>query len=319
MMIEPTRGASSGAQVDTGGAGLREIDDALVANYETLSSGQRRVIDHLLDDTRRAAVITGPELARALSVSESTVTRAAQALGFTGYPDLQERLRDRFVHSVSERLASTAIELGDGSAAAALRVMLEDSENIRRSVEDLAPEAIEAAIERLLSARSVYLFGSRGSLGLALMLAMGIRLLLPDVRILSETAGDLADQLIPLAPEDALVVMSLRRIDSAAVSVVRHAAEVGAKIIVITDHRSSVITRLADIPLVVHSSSPRLTASYASSASLVNALITATTLRVHDQAKPTLKLAERLWERWGSWSSEDAYERGLTEEERAEL
>jgi DNA-binding MurR/RpiR family transcriptional regulator len=252
-------------------------------------------------------------------VSESTVTRAAQALGFTGYPDLQERLRDRFVHSVSERLASTAIELGDGSAAAALRVMLEDSENIRRSVEDLAPEAIEAAIERLLSARSVYLFGSRGSLGLALMLAMGIRLLLPDVRILSETAGDLADQLIPLAPEDALVVMSLRRIDSAAVSVVRHAAEVGAKIIVITDHRSSVITRLADIPLVVHSSSPRLTASYASSASLVNALITATTLRVHDQAKPTLKLAERLWERWGSWSSEDAYERGLTEEERAEL
>jgi DNA-binding MurR/RpiR family transcriptional regulator len=293
---------------------MREIDDAVAANYDTLSPSQRRVIDHLLGNTRRAAVITGPELARALDVSESTVTRAAQALGFAGYPDLQDRLRNQFVQSVTERLATTAVELGDGSASAALSVMLEDAENIRRSVEDLAPEAIDAAIDVMLAARRVYLFGSRGSLGIALMLGMGIRLLLPDVRILSETAGDLADQLIPLGPEDALVVMSLRRIDRVAVNVVRHASLVGARLVVITDRRSSVISRLADIPLVVHSSSPRLTASYSSSASLVNALITATSLRVRDRANPTLKRAEQLWNIWGSWSADDIHEPGLPEE-----
>jgi DNA-binding MurR/RpiR family transcriptional regulator len=285
--------------------GLREIDRALATNYDSLSPGQRRVIDHMLSDTRMAAVITGPELARALRVSESTVTRAAQALGFAGYPDLQERLRTQFVHGVSERLATTAVELGDGSAAAALRVMLEDAENIRRTVEELTSAEFDDAVEALLAAQRVFLFGSRGSLGLALMLGMGIRLLLPDVRILSETAGDLADQLIPLRPSDVLVAFSMRRVDRVAVDVVRQACTAGAHVIVVTDHRSSVITRLASNPLVVRSSSPRLTASYATGASLVNALITATSLRARDQASPTLQRAEQVWATWNVWTPDD--------------
>ena len=107
--------------------------------YGRLSPSQRRVIDHLLADTRYAAVISGPELARTLEVSESTVTRAAQTLGFSGFPDLQAHLRDFFVGGVSERVAMALHELGDSPADAAIRVMLEDAERVRHTAEDLAP------------------------------------------------------------------------------------------------------------------------------------------------------------------------------------
>jgi DNA-binding MurR/RpiR family transcriptional regulator len=280
--------------------GIREVDRALSVNYRRLSPSQRRVIDHLIGDMRYAAVISGPELARTLGVSESTVTRAAQTLGFGGYPDLQAHLRDLFVGGVSERVAIALDEFGSSPVEAAIRVMLEDAERVRQTAEDLVAPDLEAALGVLADAQSVYVFGSRGSFGLALMLGIGLRLILPDVRVLNQTAGDLADQLISLESYDALVAMSLRRVDRVTVDVLRHARRTGARILVITDHRSSVITRLADIPLIVRSSPLRLTASYAAAASLVNALLTGASLHLRSDTNVNLERAERLWQEFAT-------------------
>src|SRR3954465_4038089 len=81
----------------TPGGGLREVTAAVADGYDRLSPGQQRVIDLLLADTRLGAVISASKLGRAAGGRESTVTRAAQTLGFSGYPDLQARLRERFL------------------------------------------------------------------------------------------------------------------------------------------------------------------------------------------------------------------------------
>jgi DNA-binding MurR/RpiR family transcriptional regulator len=216
--------------IANGNGGLHEITTAVAEGYERLSPGQRRVIDRLLDDTRLGAIISAAELAREARVSESTVTRAAQALGFAGYPDLQARLRERFLDpaGVSERVEAGLADLGDTPEAVALRVMLEDADNIRATAQDLSPETLRAAVERLIAARRVLVFGSRGSYGLATILALGFRLLLPDIRLLNQTVGDLADQLVPLNADDAVVVISFRRVDRVTLEVLRHAARVGA-------------------------------------------------------------------------------------------
>jgi DNA-binding MurR/RpiR family transcriptional regulator len=275
--------------------GLHEVDRALSANYGRLSKSQRQVIDHLLRDARYAAVTPGTDIAKALGVSESTVTRAAQALGFAGYPDLQMRLRAQFATRTPERIASVVTELGDDPAAAAARVMLEDAANVRQTAEDLVPEDVTTAIDALVAAHSVYVFGARGSFGVALILGVGLQLLLPDARILHQTAGNLPDQLLSMSADDALVAVSLRRVDRVTVSVLKHAHRLGAAAIIITDHRSSTVTRMADLSLVVRPAPLRLTPSYAAAASLVNALITAMSLRLRDHAHSRLQLAEQLW------------------------
>src|SRR5205807_4456399 len=110
------------------------IELAVATHYERLSPGQRRVIDRLLMDTRYGAMTSAPELAAEVGVSESTVTRAAQTLGYAGYPELRSHLRDRLVGGVPERIEASAAGLGDGQAAA-VRVMLEDAESVRASAE----------------------------------------------------------------------------------------------------------------------------------------------------------------------------------------
>lgn len=273
-----------------------DIASALATNYSRLGPSQRRVIDRLLEDTRYAAVISASELALEVGVSESTVTRAAQALGFSGYPDLQSRLRRRFVDAVSDRIQASQPSLGETAEMVAVRVMFEDADSVRATAEDLSQDVLRNAIEILESARRVYIVGVRGSAGLAIMLGMGLQLLLPDVRILNSISDDIPDQLASLEPEDALVAISFRRVDRTTVRVVRYAAGMGARTIAITDVLSSPIARLAELTLIARLGPLRLMPSYAAGASLVNALITAISLPTRDKVSIRLQRAESLWQ-----------------------
>lgn len=272
-----------------------EIEGAIATRYDHLSRSQRAVIDRLLADARYAAVISAPELADEVGVSQSTVTRAAQTLGFTGYLDLQARLRRRFFGEAPERIQASAIELGDTIESSAYNVMLEDAENVRATAENLHTPTLEAVINTLVNARRVFIFGARGSYGLSVILGIGLRLLLPDARVLNQAAGDLEDHLATLEPEDAVVVISFRRVDRVTTNVLRYSHDTGAPTVAITDHLSSPAARLADMTLVAWTGPLRLVPSYTAGTSLVNALITATSLQTLETNMSRLQTIERIW------------------------
>jgi DNA-binding MurR/RpiR family transcriptional regulator len=279
------------------------IELAVAEHYEQLSRSQRLVIDRLLMDTRYGAMTSAPELAADVGVSESTVTRAAQTLGYAGYPELRSQLRERLVGGVPERIEASVAGLGAGEAAeaAGLRVMLEDAESVRATAEDLDRTAFAHIVEELIGAKRVYVFGARGSHGLALILGIGLRLLLPEVRQLGLGVGDLPDQLLGLGPGDAVVVISFRRVDRTAVVVLKHARQSGASTVGLVDSLSSPVARLADHRLVARLGPLRLMPSYAAGASLVNALTTVVALRRRPRI-PDLQLAERLWDEFGTYA-----------------
>lgn len=277
-----------------------EIEEAIAANYERLAPGQRRVIDTVLADKRYAAY-SAAELARELRVSESTVTRAAQALGFSGYPDLKARLRDwLFGNPVSHRIEASVAELGDTLTGASLRAIQDDIAALQATANELDPARMEVIVDALVTAQRVHIFGARGSHGLAEILAMNLRLLRPAVHILSQTAGDLADQTLDIAPGDALVAISFRRLDQVTVDLVRQVATEGTTTIAITDHRANALARAASYTLVARLAPLRLLPSYASGASLIHALTTVVSLRLHKGASIRIQRAERLWQALGT-------------------
>ncbi len=276
--------------------GHDQVVAAIAAHDQRLAPSPRRIIDTLLADKRYAAY-SAAELARELRVSESTVTRAAQALGFAGYPELKARLRDRlFGGPVSDRIEASVAELGDTLGAASLRAIQDDIAALQATARELDPARLELLVEALVAARRIHIFGARGSHGLAEMLGLNLRLLRPDVHVLSQTAGDLGDQLIDLMPEEVLIAISFRRLDRVTVELVRQAAGAGMTTIAITDHRANALARLATHTLVAHLAPLRLLPSYASGASVVHALATVLSLRLHKTASARLQRAERAWE-----------------------
>jgi DNA-binding MurR/RpiR family transcriptional regulator len=164
---------------------------------------------------------------------------------------------------------------------------------------------LREVVDALIGARRVYVFGARGSHGLALMLTIGLRLLIADARLLSQAAGDLPDQLLDLGPQDVLVGIGFSRLDRVTLDVVRHARQVGATTVGITDHLSNPLARLASRTLVVQLGPLRLMPSYAPGASLVNAITTALSLATRGEAGPHLRAAEGVWERFSTYAAGD--------------
>jgi DNA-binding MurR/RpiR family transcriptional regulator len=277
---------------------LDEIDAAVAAHYSRLSPSQRRAIDGLLADTRYGAIVSPAELARTVKVHPSVLTRAAQVLGFEGFPDLQARLRAGFLEAP---LRASAAQASETPEAIAIDVMLADVEAIRSTIESLNPRVLEAAVSALVEARRVYIFGAIGSHGLALLLSMALRLLLPDTRLLRQDYGDLAEQAVGLDATDALVAIGFHKAGRVTTELVRWAAGRGAATIGITDRRSNPVARLTGHTLYVHLGAQRQLKGYPpAGTSLVNAIATAVALRTGDAARSRLEEAKLLSTRLGT-------------------
>ena len=64
--------------------------------FEDFSRSQKDVARYIVDHLEEAAFQTAEELARRADTSSSTVVRFSQALGFDGFPELQEAARDEY-------------------------------------------------------------------------------------------------------------------------------------------------------------------------------------------------------------------------------
>ena len=63
-------------------------------NFARLSKGQKLIAEYIMDNYDKAAFMTAAKLGQIVSVSESTVVRFANTLGYEGYRDLQKDLQE---------------------------------------------------------------------------------------------------------------------------------------------------------------------------------------------------------------------------------
>ena len=66
-----------------------------------LSPAQRRIGQFLIDHHAEVVFMSSVDLAERVGVSQPSVTRFAAALGFTGYPDLREKLKEIVLGAVA--------------------------------------------------------------------------------------------------------------------------------------------------------------------------------------------------------------------------
>lgn len=269
-------------------------------HYTKLSPAHRRVADYLLADGRRAALEPIATVAKNLRTSESTVVRFAQTLGYKGYPELRDQLRERFLATATslDRLAASGVGAKKPRGAILERVLAEDADSIMRTLAQIPAETFNAVVEAVVSARRTYVIGFRGSAGVALVLGMGLRIFLPETRVVAVNVGDTPEELLSLRKKDVVFVISYLRYAGQTLEILRFAREAGATTVAITDTPASPVARLADHAFITRPTSPRTMASYAPAASIASALTEAVAARRGAEAGRALRKAETLWDRF---------------------
>src|SRR4051794_29102916 len=124
---------------------LKSLSDYIQERFDEFSRSQKDVARYIVDHLDEAAFLTAEELARRASTSSSTVVRFSQALGFEGYPELQQA-------AIEEYRATIA---GNGAAGGALfsfdhsemeGSLGADYSNLEETARKLTPQQVDASV-----------------------------------------------------------------------------------------------------------------------------------------------------------------------------
>src|ERR671915_2520040 len=97
-LSKPRRAMPRTVPMPPAAKGHQTLSAYITSRFDEFSRSQKDVAQYVVDHLDEVAFHTAEELARRASTSSSTVVRFSQALGFEGFPELQEAARDEYRH-----------------------------------------------------------------------------------------------------------------------------------------------------------------------------------------------------------------------------
>lgn len=277
-----------------------KLDQIVGGRPPDLTPTQRKVLDFILKQPEHAVFLTATDLAQNLNVSDTSIVRLAQALGYTGYPHLKKRLRDYVRPRITtvERLGDTVRRV-ESASDVLTNVLSGDLDNLRKTLEETDPEVFTHFVQEMNSARRIFVIALRSSHCLGVFMTSALRFLGRKVIPLVPGTGEMWDQLLDLGPEDVVVGFAFPRYTKITVQVMEHARDRKAVVLAVTDGELSPLTRSARYSLFVPYGVDSYMGSFTAALSLVNALVSALAFRSGTNHMKTLQVMEDLLKREG--------------------
>lgn len=285
---------------------MQDMIDRLNQSGRKLSKGHRKIAQYIVEHYDKAVFMTACRLGESVGVSESTVVRFAAAMGYEGYPQLQRSLQELVSHRLT---ANQRFEMAtDIDPKAALPFVLKsDMQNLRATLEGMDTDTFQNVVQRLLSAKAIYVMGLRSAAPLAQFMGYYLNYIFDDVHLVSSGATDVFEEISKLNENDVLVGISFPRYSTRTLEAMRFAKRFGAQVVAITDGPMSPLTSIADATLTARTDMASFVDSLAAPLSVINALLVALGLHRKEALTEHFRKLETIW---------DTYEVYLEEEGR---
>jgi DNA-binding MurR/RpiR family transcriptional regulator len=224
------------------------------AERDRMSAVERRIADFILENAQLLRDNSSQQLANALGISQSSVVKFTQKLGFKGYPDLKYSVGEAIARADNGDAPQVAAA-GDSQAAVSAagnlwRRKSEAEEATRLINAERTIHAVAAAIGQAGKAGKVFIIG----LGEDDIYARGFALKLSLLGILTVHNFDTARMTANVSAAgagDVLLVFSEHGNHPALCKIARYFRERGGRVITITRHTANPLRALADLALLV--------------------------------------------------------------------
>jgi len=271
------------------------------------SKSQKRLAEYIVINYDKAAFMTAYALGRALGISESTVVRFATELGYEGYPQLQQALRDLANAKLTtlQRIELTGERLKNRNILRS--VMENDADKIRKAIDNIDEETFNCAVNRIIESKHIYILGIRSSSFLAEFLGFYLDLMLNKVTVIGGAAieGDIFERMFRIGKGDLIIGVSFPRYSRRTLHALKFALERNADVISITDSKSSPIAELSDCTLYAPSEMASFVDSFVAPLSLINALIISVGMEKKDELSEAFEDLEEIWKEYGTYEQYD--------------
>ena len=256
--------------------GHQTLSAYISSRFDEFSRSQKDVAQYVVDHLDEVAFHTAEELARRANTSSSTVVRFSQALGFEGFPELQEAAREEYRH------LHRKADPGNGTASATPLFSLDQSAfesaiaadhvNVEETARKVSRSQVEAAIEAIATHEKVLIAGTDQMAFFASYLRHLLMLLDIRAEIAASPSQEALSRLGRIDAATLVIGLSAGRPHPLVVRAMKIARHRKAATLAIVDATLSEVSKLSERTLYYSSNSPAFVRSHAGLLSVLQAL-----------------------------------------------
>lgn len=248
------------------------------SNYESLTKGQKEVGKYVLEYPDLIALHTAKEIGQLTETSETTVIRFCYAIGYSGYNQLQTKIRKSILLSKEKesplRKFREVTDQVSNKGDLVQSVLKEEISYITQNLEQWDESVLQTAIENAINANKIVVIGMKTSFSPAHWLYYTLNIIKGNAMLYRGQIDD-ANYLITEIDEDSLVIaLSFPRYTEETITFVQAAKEKKAKVLGITDNELSPLGLKSDFLVKVNTMQPASIKGMTQIFSLLNVLIT---------------------------------------------
>jgi DNA-binding MurR/RpiR family transcriptional regulator len=275
---------------------LADFRQRIEDHLPSLTKSQQRIASYLLANYDEAAFLPAADMAKRLGLSEATIARFAQAVGFEDFRELRRCLQGLFRARATpaSRLQHKLSELASSQGHVLNKVLAMELQYLTEASESIALADFDRAVDILLSGERIFVFASGPSGILADLATWRFRRLGIPTIAMTESGRHLLENLQLLRSGDVMLVAGFQHLTPELVAVLDHACATGCRSILLTDTLGPAFRSKADITLSARRGPVSTFHSLTVPMSVLNALILAVAMARPDESLAALNRLQQL-------------------------
>lgn len=265
---------------ETGGINVEDFVNKVQSM--ALTRMDATIAEYMLEHLNTIGFQTSTALAEAIGVSDTSIIRFIRKLGYKGYSEFRGEMNAR----AAEQINQTQGDLSPGEKYARSQEHLHQDSligdvsgytlaNLQKSYAQLDSTTITRIVDIILTSDRKYIAGFRGTSCCANYMASKLLFLTPHVVPVTHADATAVENLVDITERDCLFLYSFPRYTEINRMLMDIARENGAKIILMTDRRTSPLANKADVVVVAQVGGLGFTNSYVAPISLSEVILLA--------------------------------------------
>ena len=234
---------------------LHPVISEITTKLESLTPKAQTLGNYIMQNPAKVVFMTTKELAETCAVSEATVVRFVASIGYQGYSDFQQALKD-FINtgmSLPERADMKGIK--EPGLDRLHRGVLEELNNLKHMYETIDVETMNRFVTYLDESENIFVTGSRLSYTFAYYLGWSLTKIRKGVHIFNGSDSTTIDFLTNAPPNSLVILTAATRYPNELIKLSKLVRRLGHTLLVLTDAAISPVIPFANLSLVVPSRS----------------------------------------------------------------
>ncbi|AZO94442.1 MurR/RpiR family transcriptional regulator [Halocella sp. SP3-1] len=214
-----------------------------------LSKSEKKIANFITKNMSKVPYLNLQELSKAIGVSIATISRFCVSIGFSGFKDFKNHIKNNYEISPANKMKSILNEIRDEDIGA--QIINKTINYLKKTIEYLSNDNFNRAIKSINTAEDIYIFSPGPSESVANLLFFRLNRFGLNVNKMAKSGKELFENLINLSKDDLIIIFGFFNVSPEIKIILDYKKKIGFKTILITDLIVSEMNKTSDIILYV--------------------------------------------------------------------